>query len=144
MTSEELEEIAQDAVTTALEKLGSFDGSSTLETWLYAYGSFHYANAYRKKLRHNSKRSSRPFEDVVAELESNPGVDRSSDRIEIEHALDKLGPPVNLIIRKRCFEEVPFEEIARQLGEKEATVKTWFYRGLRELGAKLREGGSAL
>lgn len=140
MTPDELEEIAQDSVAAALEKLGSFDGSSTIETWLYGYGSFHYANAYRKKLRRSAKASRRPFEEDVAGIADAPVVDRSGDRLALEIALEKLGPPESEIIRQRYFQDQSFEAIAQRLGQKVATVKTWFYRGLRELGTSLNSG----
>lgn len=43
-------------------------------------------------------------------------------------------------ITLRFFEELPFADIARILGEPETTVKTRVYRALRKLRAYLEEG----
>lgn len=54
--------------------------------------------------------------------------------------LDILPERDRTCITLRFFEELPFADIARILGEPETTVKTRVYRALRKLRAYLEEG----
>ena len=61
------EDVVQDTFVVALERIGGFDGRSSLHTWLCGIA--------RNKLRaHRRKRRPRPLEDVL--LEADPDIDR--------------------------------------------------------------------
>ena len=65
---------------------------------------------------------------------------RCEDTLDLYDALDILPERDRTCITLRFFEELPFADIARILGEPETTVKTRVYRALRKLRAYLEEG----
>ena len=65
---------------------------------------------------------------------------RCEDTLDLYDALDILPERDRTCITLRFFEELPFADIARILGEPESTVKTRVYRALRKLRAYLEKG----
>lgn len=70
------------------------------------------------------------------------GVIEYDDRkIDLETALDALKPKYRHVIILKYYDDMTFAEIANVLGRPESTIKTWLYKGLKQLREQLNKGG---
>jgi RNA polymerase sigma factor (sigma-70 family) len=71
----------------------------------------------------------------------SPG-SRASDREERERlwaAVERLPEPARTVFRLRCFEQLPFAEVALKVGIKEGNARVLFLRTTERLRAELGE-----
>lgn len=137
LTEHELEDLEQDVLMVLWRKLDRFDGTSTLETWVYRTARFELLNGLRRKRKQPLAMDERDL------LLPDDGFDPAEHAEEALRALDRLGPPADEIVRLKHFEQLTFEEIADRHGESPNTIKTRYYRALVRLRALLwpDEGG---
>ncbi len=133
LSAHDLEDVIQDTVAAVLSKLATFRGECALETWVYSFCVNVFQNARRKHQRRRRKES---FDGAEMEDETWPE-DRTHEREAIESSLLRVGPPASEVIRERVFLGWTFAEIGSRRNVAEATIKTWYYRGIKELGALL-------
>ena len=140
LNEHDIEDVSQEVLVLIWNKLESFAGLSTLETWVYRFTSFELMNALRRKRTRQR----------VGELESEPAVESASSMrtrlLEYEHlhrAIERLDPTEADVIRLKHFSELTFEEISSRLSIPANTAKTKYYRGLEKLRETLRAHGPA-
>lgn len=128
---EELTDLAQDVLVVVWKKLGSFAGYSSLEGWVWGTCVLEYQAALRRKRRLNQEASQVASRTGIPE---EVAVDPDPWAFEDVHAgLARLEVELEQVLRRKHFGGQTFEEIGRQLGLSPNTVKTRYYRGLREL-----------
>ncbi len=135
----DLDELSQDVIVKILEKLETFEGRATLETWAYRICHLELMNRMRRQHR-RGERSQSDSEDLPdPSYEPEPML--GEDYAAIHKALEDLGPPAEDIIRMKHFHDQTFQAIAEALGVSVNTAKTRYYRGMRWLEERLgREG----
>ena len=71
---------------------------------------------------------------------ANPGALAEADdmQMHIENALQRLTPSEANVFRARHFQDMPFKEIAAELGVSEGTVKTLHFRAMKKLQTLLK------
>ena len=128
LNEHDIEDVSQEVLVLIWNKLGSFAGLSTLETWVYRFTSFELMNAVRRKRTRQR----------VGELESEPPVEPAAEGstrvLEYEHlhrALARLDAAEADVIRLKHFQELTFEEIAARLSMPTNTAKTKYYEDRR-------------
>lgn len=132
-SSDELRDLTQDTLEVVWRKLSSFEGRSSLETWVYAFCQHMLMNAIRTKRRQRA-----PFRDVDVEVLLDPKpaqAEREHDFEALHRGLESLDPRQADVIRLKHFEQATFEQIAVRMELSANTAKTLYYRGL----SKLRE-----
>jgi RNA polymerase sigma factor (sigma-70 family) len=137
LSEHDVEDAIQDTIALLLSKLDTFRGECTIETWVYAFCVNVFANTCRKAARRRSREAC-PGGNPEGTYQSEPTpYGAGGERDSIETSLARLGPPASEVIRERVFHGRTFTEIGASRNVSESTVKTWYYRGLRELGALL-------
>lgn len=132
---DELRDVVQDTLETIWRKLPSFEGRSTLETWVYAYCHNQLMNALRRKARRQA-----PFEDVDVERALDPrdeSVERALEHDRLHQSLEALDSQQSRVIRLKHFEHLTFDQISARIGISANTAKTNYYRGLARLRQNL-------
>lgn len=135
LARDELLDLTQDTLEVVWRKLPSFEGRSSLETWVYAYCQNQLMNAIRSKDRRLA-----PVTDADVEAAIDPHGDARLRQHEFDHVhlgLEDLERTQAHVIRLKHFEQLTFEEIAARLELSSNTVKTHYYRGLEKLRALL-------
>ncbi len=135
---DDLRELGQDVLALVLEKLPTFLGEASLETWVWHFCSLSFLNRVRRVRRRGT---------VGDPAEAEEAVDRSTsgseDRLDpldvgvIHEALDRLPAAEAEVIRARHFGEMTLEESAMRIGASTNTVKSRYYRGLERMRAAL-------
>lgn len=128
---EDAMDLTQNIFLAVLRAIHTYDGrQAAFRTWLYRI-------AVNKTI--DSRRKPRPGLVPLEDTELPDPEDfaaRVRDRAlleEIEACVSGLSPQVQAVFRLRVYGERSFPEIAAALGEKEAAVKTQYYRLMRRL-----------
>jgi RNA polymerase sigma-70 factor (ECF subfamily) len=126
-TAADVEDLSQDTLVVALQRLPWYRGRSPLEAWVYRICGFEFLNALRKKQR-RERLSDR-------DLTRDPGAGAAAGGSpwqfeEVYRALERLAPPEAEVVRLKHFEDLTFREIGETLAVSESTVKTRYYKAL--------------
>jgi RNA polymerase sigma-70 factor (ECF subfamily) len=129
-TSQEAEDLVQDAFLALVRSVDRFEGKATLFTWLYRVLLNRHADLVRRKRLDREK--------PVAS--SEPGTGPEPGRQEqIRWALRQLREPEQRVLFLRFFEGLPYEEIARIVESPLGTVHSHAFHGLRHLRSLLED-----
>lgn len=137
LSPHDLADLSQDTVIVIWQKLGTFAGRATLETWVHRFCYLELMNRVRGKKRQS--RLSAASLDVATETVA---AKREASPLEYEHlelSLQELGPPEADILRLKHYEELTFVEIGALLDMSPNTAKTQYYRGIAWLRRHLAE-----
>ena len=147
-SSEDQADAVQETFLSALRSIGSFEGGSSISTWLHRI----LINHCLMKLRTRSRRHEVSLEDVAPRLD---GAERraaaastswaedpharlatAEERVLVRRRIECLPDSLRLVLLLRDIEELDTDETARLLGISRANVKTRLHRArlaVREL-----------
>jgi len=129
-------EIAEDVTSTVFLEVArgirTFKGRTVQDfrNWLYAIAT-NQANAYIRKASRRKKLLAEAAGSITASAVE--GTDNSPDWPQLYTAILKLKPRHQTIVALRFFENLPYEQIAKILNVKEATLRVTLHRILNEL-----------
>lgn len=147
---EDVEDLCQEVFLSAVRNLGSFQGKSALQTWLFRI-AVNKGRDFLEK-RHAAKRGGgqtpRSLDEPHPETGQTPdavspasGPDEVAAVTEegrwLRAGLDSLGEPCRELIELRYFGELGYGEIARVLGLTAKAVGSRLHRCLEALATKL-------
>lgn len=125
------DELLQDVFVRAWEKLESFRGESSLESWLHRVT----VNVFLAAERGDKRR--RAHEDVVDddsyELSTSTAPVDVGDQIDLERAIATLPPGARMAFVMHDIEGYSHDEIAAMSGIAAATVRVQLHRARRHL-----------
>lgn len=142
LNREDLADLAQDTLVVIWQKLGTFEGRATLETWSWRFCQLEFSNRTRTLFRRQAL-AAVAFDHAEQEHHNQvaPNTYHDLEYGNIESGLQALGPPAEEIIRMKHFEYLIFEDIAERMKLSPNTVKTRYYRGLLWLRGHLERAG---
>ncbi|MEK7684728.1 MAG: sigma-70 family RNA polymerase sigma factor [Verrucomicrobiota bacterium] len=134
---EDVEEICQETFLAVIKTIGSFQGNSQFQTWLFRIAA-NKAHDYRDRQRAAKRGSGQaPLSLQAEDLENGlaldppsaaPGPDAALMTAErmalIRKALDQLGDPCREIIELRYFGDLSYDELSKTLTLNEKTVSS--------------------
>jgi len=132
---EDLRDLAQDTLESVWRRLRTYEGRSSLETWLFTYCQHALLNAVRRIQRRKAT-----FRDTDLDQLLDPRADALAreQRFEgLHRGLEQLERPAADVIRLKHFDALTFEQIAERQQLSLSTVKSHYYRGLTKLRALL-------
>lgn len=149
------EDLAQDVWIRVFKGLATFNGDSSLRTWLYTVVDRSFQNNSRNTFR-RQLREQKVFNDdaqtareidpdsnqsVVVILDPAPDQAKNLEISELRNALHQLEEPCRSILILRYFEDFAAKEIASALGISLSTVNHKSMPCLRRLGELLQHSG---
>jgi RNA polymerase sigma-70 factor (ECF subfamily) len=125
----EAEEVAQQTFFRAYTAWDSFEGRSSVRTWLFRIA----INACRRNLatrkRFQGERLDRHIE--LAHPETDPREEQMKEKVS--QALKQLAPPHRLILTLFCIEGMKHQDIAKIFDVPEGTVWSRLHKAKQEL-----------
>jgi RNA polymerase sigma-70 factor (ECF subfamily) len=143
---EDAQDVLQDSIIRAFEKLDQFHGESSFYTWIYRIAVNLALSGYRKRRYRRPDRSihqgkSRLTADP-ADLSPETDPSWSLERVEresiVQAALDQLGPDHRAVVVLKDFDGRRYEEISALLNIPVGTVRSRLHRARSELRDRLR------
>lgn len=116
-----VDDVTQDSLISIAQSISSYDGRSKVTTWVHAIVRRRVADHLRRQRQ-------------TVELEEGlrPAVRMSSliaDRVSVRQVLAGLPDRYRIPVELRDLQQLPYAEIASQLGRAEGTVKSQVSRG---------------
>ncbi len=151
-SQEDADEISQDVFLSVIKSIGSFQGNSQLQTWIFRIAS-NKARDYIEKERAAKRGSGVAPISLQAENPETgltpdpPSTAPSPDDVLLKaenaelvgHALNQLEQPCREVIEMRYFGDLSYEEISRELDLNEKTVSSRLSKCLDRLEKIARE-----
>ncbi|HYF93009.1 MAG TPA: RNA polymerase sigma factor [Symbiobacteriaceae bacterium] len=138
---EDAADVAQQAFIQAYRHLDRYDPGQPFRPWLYKIAT----NECIAFLRRTRKHQASPAPDEVLENVSDPAdgapsiVDLAEDRERVRAAVAQLPLPARQVVVAYYFQELGYQEIARQTGIPIGTVGTLLHRAKQQLRKLLTE-----
>ena len=126
---DEIDDLVQETLAAVWRRLDSYQGKSSLESWVYGFCTRVMSTAYRTRRRQPG----------LVELHESVAPDPSMAAAAFEEhesvsvCLENVPPAQRDVILFKHFEQLTFDEIARRLEMSSNTVKSNYYRGLDRL-----------
>ena len=135
--AEAVDDIAQDALVIALEKLDEFDRGGDFGAWIRQIARWEVANQRRKQKRRNLIVSDR-ITDLLLELPFEPGergdrLEREEEMAALRGCLAELPKHSRELLHLRYFEDLSPGSIASRLGQTSNQVRQVLLRLRRAL-----------
>ncbi len=130
----EAEEVAQQTFFNAYTAWDSFEGRSSVRTWLFRIA----INVCRRNLttrkRFQGKQLDHHIE--IAHPETDPREQQMKDKVR--QALNQLAPPHRLILTLFCIEGMKHQDIAKIFDVPEGTIWSRLHKAKQELRKELQ------
>jgi len=131
----DLPDLVQDTLLVIWRKLPTFEGRSSLETWIYRICCLELMNFVRRKRRTGREQGR---EEELLELGApTTSLSNSQEYEDLYQAMERLPASELEIVRLKHFDDLTFESVGGRLGISENTAKTRYYRGLKRLNGFL-------
>ncbi|RME89404.1 MAG: RNA polymerase sigma factor [Candidatus Hydrogenedentota bacterium] len=142
-------DFCQDVYLKARDKRHLFAGKSQFSTWLYRLAMNLGLNKIRaeKRLKVESTDKEEYFlESVesVSQRESKDGLEillQNEITDAVQEELEKLRYEYKISLYLLYYEKMSIAEMSKQLKVKEGTIKSWIYRGKKEMRNRLEARG---
>ena len=128
------EDVAQEVFLRVWKALPGFQGQASLSTWIYAITRNRCFTELRKPSNRPTLSIHEPETESLLHAISAPVGESSAGReMDIEWMLSQLPEKYRQAISLFYLDQRSYEEVAAMLGVPLGTVKTYLYRGKREL-----------
>jgi RNA polymerase sigma-70 factor (ECF subfamily) len=136
------EDLAQETFVKAYLKLGAFDTTRRLSSWLFRIAHNTAVDALRRSRLPLISSGEAEAEVAAAPAAASPDpVETAALGRALEAALAELRVEYRAAIMLRYEEGLAFEEIAHVLGVPEATARSYVHRARKQLAVHLSEAG---
>jgi RNA polymerase sigma-70 factor (ECF subfamily) len=134
----DIEDCLQEVFIVVHQRLGSFDGSSRMTTWLYGI-CIRVASAYRRRSYRRRERTGEEVQEAIDEGESPElAASRAEAQDRLRHVLDEMDIEKRALFVMFEIDEVSCEEIAEILGIPIGTVYSRLHSARKEFESALR------
>jgi DNA-directed RNA polymerase specialized sigma24 family protein len=131
LPADDVDEAAQNALSSMWLKLPTYTGDTRLEAWAFGFCRVELLGALRARTR-------RARLTELPELQAPGGGTPPENYERVRRALDSIDRRRADVIRLRHLDDLKFEEIAVRASMPLNTAKTLYYRGVQDVQALLR------
>ena len=126
------EELLQETFYQAIIHIGSFEGRSSVYTWLCRIGK----NAWLKECHRANRISNVPLEELTAEshgLAPEEFLLRREELLRIRQAISNLEEPYKEVFILHVFGGVKLKQIAEEAGKSESWARVTYHRARNQI-----------
>ena len=142
-----IEDLEQETMLRAWQRRASFDGTSTLETWLIGIARNVLIESRRKRASELQRRTDQGDHSLNEHASSDPSpATEASDHLTVESIqseLDALSQRDQDLIRAKLFEGHTFRQLSLQLDVASSTLKKRYYTAMDTLKQRCGHAGNA-
>ena len=136
----EAQDITQDAFVKAMKSSGSFEGDSSLYTWLCAIAK----NVWLDRCRKNKREMPAEMPENSTVSDDIPLEQQMADRdmaMQIHRVLHEISEPYKEVFSLRVFGQLPFADIASLFGKTESWARVTYHRARKMISDTMRKDG---
>ncbi|MEH7745529.1 RNA polymerase sigma factor [Neobacillus drentensis] len=139
--SVDVEDLVQETFLRALRALSQFKNDSSPKTWLISIARNTEIDFYRKKSVWNRLKQILDYESPkLHEQDTGEKIVRKMEYAYLYEAINELKPNYRDVILLRGIAELSSQEAGQVLGWTENKVNVTFFRAVRKLNERLKEG----
>jgi len=139
--SVDVEDLVQETFLRALRALSHFKNDSSPKTWLISIARNTAIDFYRKKSVWNRLKQILDYESPkLHEQDTGEKIVRKMEYAYLYKAINELKPTYRDVILLRGIAELSSQEAGQVLGWTENKVNVTFFRAVRKLNERLKEG----
>lgn len=137
---QDAEDVLQETLTAAFERIGSFEKRAAVKTWLIRILVNQSARVHRSRHVRRTASLDALSEGAASVLSGAPAdpSERADLRLDVMAVLEALSAEHRQVITLREFQGLSYEEIAQVLGVPRGTVESRLFRARRELRERLK------
>ncbi len=124
---EDTNDLLQEVFIKVWKGLPSFNGHSSLYTWLYRIAVNETLGFLRREKWRHLVRLNDPAQVARRRLRASVETDGEAVLQQLHEALLQLSPQQRAVFNLRYFDDLPFKEIAQIMGRSESTVKVHYH-----------------
>ena len=133
---EAAKDLAQETFVAAWQNLAGYRGEASVHNWIYRIATNKSLNYLKSvQVRDNSTPQLTAMTSHVAADNPQRDLEKSELSIEFRQFVSQLPPQQRAIFELRFYQQMKFEEIARQLGSAVGSVKTGYREAIKKLRA---------
>ncbi|WP_437675783.1 RNA polymerase sigma factor [Sorangium sp. So ce131] len=111
----DVDDVCQEVFLVVHRKIGTFDGSSSMRTWLYGI-CLRLASEYRRRPHRRREEVAESVPEQVVAASQDESLDRSRALARLDAALDQLDDEKRAVFVLYEIEQLPMAEIAQAAG----------------------------
>jgi RNA polymerase sigma-70 factor (ECF subfamily) len=134
----EAEDVMQETFLGAFQRMGGFEGRSSVKTWLVGILSRQAARHHRRRLRRPALRLQELSQELAADAAA-PAERAPETRLDVTEAMGRLSAEYRQVLVLREVEGMSYAEMAQVLGVPIGTVESRLYRARQELKTYLAD-----
>ena len=134
----EAEDITQETFLKALNARHSFQGGSSLYTWLCSIAKNLWINKCKKD---NKEITTDEMPNIQEESSFEEYLNNKDTALEIHKVLHILNEPYKEVFTLRVFGELSFSDIAKLFSKTESWARVTYHRSKKIIIEQLRKGG---
>jgi RNA polymerase sigma-70 factor (ECF subfamily) len=134
---EDVEDVAQEVFLVVHRRLSSFEGHSTVRTWVYGI-CLRVAADHRRRPHHAREQPMEEPPEPIAQAEQDAEVDRRRALAWLDRVLDQLDDDKRAVFVLYEIEGAPMSEIAKLLGCPVQTAYARLYAARKHVEAAAR------
>jgi RNA polymerase sigma-70 factor (ECF subfamily) len=139
----DVEDLVQDIFIKILRRIQTFEGRSSLFTWIYEITVNHCRDELRRRKRRRwfslHALPQETIEQIATDEDSVSDLEAGELRRHLRHELNKLPPKYRELIVLRDLEGLGYEEIAQISGIEVKLVKSRLYQARQILAEKMKK-----
>ena len=136
------EEVLQSAYLRIISRRATFNGDSSLKTWVFGVIRWTARTELRRRLFWISRHTDSEGANEVVDMSRGPDViaERSEEREALIHALESLSRRQREVLQLVFYHDMTIEEAARVMKVSLGSARTHYDRGKKSLAEKLGHG----
>jgi len=140
------EELCQEVFLKAFKALNSYEGRSSIKTWLYSIAHNVYVSWYRKEIKSEIVPMQQSIINSLVAIDGNPEsiVEKKENSEEVIRTLYKLKEEYRTVLILCELNELSYVEISKTLNWSLAKVKTTIYRARIQFKTFFEKEGEVL
>lgn len=131
---EDAEDVVQETFVKAYDRLDAFrGGAEELRSWLYRIVTRTALTQLRRRRRSLFSSLDEVGRELAARVADQAGPDADAIAVRFQQAVLALPLKQRLVFNLRYYDELPYAEIARILGQREQTLKVNYHHAVENL-----------
>jgi RNA polymerase sigma-70 factor (ECF subfamily) len=126
-------DVLQNVLVKAFQKMDGFKGDSALYTWLYRIARNETLNYLDKEKRRTGIDLDAPVFEILAGSSSFEQIDGDKIHELLMNAIDTLPEKQAIVFQLKYFEELKYSEIAERLDTSEGALKASFFHAKEKI-----------
>lgn len=135
---EDAEDVVQETFVKAYDRIGSFRGTDVeLRAWLYRIATNTALSLLRRRRSGLFTSLDAAGRELAARVADHVPPDADLTLVRFQQAVLELPLKQRLVFNLRYYDDLPYAQIARILGQREATLKVNYHYAVEKLKEKL-------